>query len=122
MTGILSKCLEKETKGSGSPVDVIQQHSNFLVICHSLFYNILNHYNEHKRGSPMKIERFTDKAREAISEAAEIAKQHNNSQIEVEHLLDALLKQEGGVVQQIIQKAGGDVAAAQRIVAEALER
>jgi ATP-dependent Clp protease ATP-binding subunit ClpB len=70
----------------------------------------------------MKIERFTDKAREAISEAAEIAKQYNNSQIEVEHLLDALLKQEGGVVQQVIQKAGGDVAAAQRIVTDALER
>ena len=70
----------------------------------------------------MKIERFTDKAREAISEAAEIAKQHNNSQIEVEHLLDALLKQEGGVVQQVIQKAGGDLAATQRIVTDALER
>jgi len=70
----------------------------------------------------MKIERFTDKAREAISEAAEIAKQYNNSQIEVEHLLDALLKQEGGVVQQVIQKAGGDVVAAQRIVTDALER
>ncbi len=70
----------------------------------------------------MKIERFTDKAREAISEAAEIAKQYNNSQIEVEHLLDALLKQEGGVVQQVIQKAGGDVAGAQRIVTDALER
>src|SRR5256712_4604666 len=70
----------------------------------------------------MKIERFTDKAREAISEAAEIAKQYNSSQIEVEHLLNALLKQEGGVVQQVIQKAGGDVAGAQRIVTDALER
>ena len=34
----------------------------------------------------MKIERFTDKAREAIQEASEIAQAHNNSQIEVEHL------------------------------------
>ena len=70
----------------------------------------------------MKIERFTDKAREAISEAAEIAKQYNNGQIEVAHLLDQLLKQEGGVVQQIIQKVGGNDAAARRIVENEIER
>src|SRR5436305_841420 len=70
----------------------------------------------------MKIERFTDKAREAISEAAEIAKQHSNEQIEVEHLLDALLTQESGVVQQIIQKVGGNLAEAKRIVENDVER
>ncbi len=70
----------------------------------------------------MKIERFTDKAREAISEAAEIAKQHSNGQIEVEHLLDALLTQESGVVQQIIQKVGGNLAEAKRMVESDIER
>ena len=70
----------------------------------------------------MKIERFTDKAREAISEAAEIAKQHSNGQIEVEHLLDALFTQEGGVVQQIIQKVGGNLAEAKRMVESDIER
>ena len=70
----------------------------------------------------MKIERFTDKAREAISEAAEIAKQHSNGQIEVEHLLNALLTQEGGVVQQIIQKVGGNLAEAKRMVESDIER
>jgi ATP-dependent Clp protease ATP-binding subunit ClpB len=70
----------------------------------------------------MKIERFTDKAREAVSEAAELAKQHNNSQIEVEHLLAALLSQEGGVVPQVMQKAGGNLAEAQRIVNSDIER
>jgi ATP-dependent Clp protease ATP-binding subunit ClpB len=70
----------------------------------------------------MKIERFTDKAREAISEAAEIAKQHSNGQIEVEHLLDALFIQEGGVVQQIIQKVGGNLAEAKRMVESDIER
>ncbi len=69
----------------------------------------------------MKIEQFTDKAREALSEANELAKQYNHSQIEVEHLLAALLAQEGGVVQQIIQKAGGNLAAAQRVVSAELE-
>src|SRR6266704_990230 len=70
----------------------------------------------------MKIERFTDKAREAISEASEIAKQHNHGQIEVEHLLDALRSQGGGVVQQVIQKVGGSDVAAKRIIENEIER
>src|SRR5438552_4292024 len=56
----------------------------------------------------MKIERFTDKAREAIQGASELAQKHNSSQIEIEHLLAALLTQEGGVVSQVLQKAGGN--------------
>src|SRR5437763_8448781 len=70
----------------------------------------------------MKVERFTDKAREAIGEAAEMAKQHSNGQSEVEHLLDALLSQEGGVVQQIIQKVGVNLAEAKRMVKSYIER
>ena len=70
----------------------------------------------------MKIERFTDKAREAISEASEIAKEQHHGQIEVEHLLAALLAQEGGVVQQVMQKAGGNAVAARRIVDSEIER
>src|SRR5690348_1750516 len=70
----------------------------------------------------MKIERFTDKAREAIQEASEIAQAHNNNQIEVEHLLVALLTQESGVVPQVIQKAGGNLAEARRIVEQDIER
>ncbi len=70
----------------------------------------------------MKVERFTDKAREAVSEASELAKQNNNSQIEVEHLLATLLNQEGGVVQQIIAKVDGNLAAAQRMINTDLER
>ena len=72
--------------------------------------------------NPMKIERFTDKAREAISEASEIAKQHNHGQIEVEHLLDALLSQDGGVLQQVIQKVGGSDVAAKRLIKSEIER
>jgi len=70
----------------------------------------------------MNIEHFTEKAREAISDAAQLARQYNHNQVEVEHLLAALLTQEGGVVQQVIAKVGGDLAAAQRIVDEELER
>jgi ATP-dependent Clp protease ATP-binding subunit ClpB len=70
----------------------------------------------------MKIERFTDKAREALSEANELAKEYNHSQIEVEHLLAALLNQQDGVVQQVVQKVGGNLAAAQNIIDNEIER
>jgi ATP-dependent Clp protease ATP-binding subunit ClpB len=70
----------------------------------------------------MKIERFTDKAREAIHDASELAKEYHHSQIEVEHLLDVLLTQENGVVEQIIQKAGGNIVAVKRMVENDLER
>jgi ATP-dependent Clp protease ATP-binding subunit ClpB len=68
------------------------------------------------------IERLTDKAREAIQDASELAGKYNHSQIEPEHLLDALLEQEGGVAQQVIQKAGGNLATARRSVENELER
>jgi ATP-dependent Clp protease ATP-binding subunit ClpB len=70
----------------------------------------------------MKIEQFTEKARQAVSEANELAKQYNNSQIDVEHLLATLLSQDGGVVQQVIQKVGGDLAMTKRQVTEDIER
>ncbi len=70
----------------------------------------------------MKIERFTDKARQALHDASELAQQHKHSQIETEHLLDALLKQGSGVTQQVIQKAGGNLQAAQQLVEREIER
>nr|BBH89960.1 chaperone protein ClpB [Thermosporothrix sp. COM3] len=68
----------------------------------------------------MKIERFTDKAREAIYEASEMARTRHHAQIEPEHLLAALLTQEGGVVPQIVQKAGGSVQAVQQVLEKEL--
>ncbi|GHO75224.1 chaperone protein ClpB [Ktedonobacter sp. SOSP1-85] len=70
----------------------------------------------------MKIERFTEKAREAIYEASEIARSRNHAQVEPEHLLNALLLQEGGVVPQVIQKAGGSTQAVLRRVESDLDR
>ena len=70
----------------------------------------------------MNIEHFTEKAREAINAASQLAQQHNHSQVDVEHLLSALLAQEDGVVQQIIAKVGGNLLAAQTILNEALGR
>ena len=54
----------------------------------------------------MDVNRFTEKAREAISAAQKLAEAQNNSQLQPEHLLVALLRQQDGVVPQIVQKLG----------------
>src|SRR5258708_24161145 len=38
----------------------------------------------------------------SLSDADKLARQYNHSQVEVEHLLAALLAQQGGVVQQML--------------------
>src|SRR5213082_2788590 len=78
--------------------------------------------HKQEREKAMNIEHFTEKAREAVSDAAQLARQYNHNQVEVEHLLSVLLAQDGGVVQQVIAKVGGNLAAAQRIVHDELER
>src|SRR5205807_6699037 len=75
-----------------------------------------------ERERAMNIEHFTEKAREALSDAAQLARQYHHNQVEVEHLLADLLDQEGGVVKQVIAKVGGDLAAARRILDNELER
>ncbi len=69
----------------------------------------------------MNSDRFTEKAREVINSAAELAGEYHNSQIEVEHLLSALLNQESGVVPQIVQKVGGDIKEARRLLQSEIE-
>ncbi|NIN67321.1 MAG: ATP-dependent chaperone ClpB [Anaerolineae bacterium] len=52
----------------------------------------------------MDLNRFTEKAQGAVVSAQELARSHNHSQIEPEHLLSALLSQEGGIAPQILRK------------------
>src|SRR3990172_4415392 len=54
----------------------------------------------------MNINRFTEKAQEAIYAAQQLAENSNHSQVEVEHLLLALLEQPEGLVPQVVQKLG----------------
>jgi ATP-dependent Clp protease ATP-binding subunit ClpB len=54
----------------------------------------------------MDLNRFTDKAQESILSAQKLAARNGQQQIESEHLLLALLEQEGGVVPAILNKAG----------------
>jgi len=54
----------------------------------------------------MNLQKFTQKAQEALVQAQTLAGDYSHSQIEPEHLLLALLAQEGGVVPQIVQRLG----------------
>ncbi len=54
----------------------------------------------------MDINRFTEKLQEAIRAAQSKAVRYGNQQIDVEHLLAALLEQPGGLAPSILAKAG----------------
>ena len=53
----------------------------------------------------MDINRFTEKAQEAIQGAQRIANRLGNQQVDVEHLLLSLLDQQGGLATSILNKA-----------------
>ncbi len=59
----------------------------------------------------MDLNRYTQKAQEAILAAQSLTEEYHHSQIEPEHLLLALLRQSEGVVPQVITKLGGNSAA-----------
>jgi ATP-dependent Clp protease ATP-binding subunit ClpB len=54
----------------------------------------------------MRLDKFTQKAQEAIFEAQALAEGYNHAQIEPEHLLLALLQQSDGVAPQVVQGLG----------------
>ena len=46
----------------------------------------------------MNINKYTEKAQEAVVAAVELARKNNNPQVEPEHLLVALIEQREGIV------------------------
>lgn len=54
----------------------------------------------------MDLNRFTEKAQEALAQAQGLAGEHSHGQVEGEHLLLALLRQTDGVVPQVVQALG----------------
>ncbi len=54
----------------------------------------------------MDLNKLTDKAQEAIAAAQRLAESRRNTQLEPEHLLLALVRQESGVVPAVIGKVG----------------
>ena len=54
----------------------------------------------------MNLNKFTQKAQEAVLEAQALAEERNHSQIEAIHLLSILLGQQDGVVPQLVNRIG----------------
>ncbi len=59
----------------------------------------------------MQLDRFTVKAQEALAASQKLAQERGHAQIEPEHLAAALLDQEGGLTQPILERVGVSVAA-----------
>ncbi|MCL6509488.1 MAG: ATP-dependent chaperone ClpB [Anaerolineae bacterium] len=58
----------------------------------------------------MNLNQYTEKAQEALLSAQSLAQEYGQQNIEPEHLLLALLQQDGGIVPPIIQAAGANPA------------
>jgi ATP-dependent Clp protease ATP-binding subunit ClpB len=70
----------------------------------------------------MNINKYTEKAREAVAAALELAQQANNPTVEPEHLLVALLEQRDGIVPEIVRKLNVDPAQLARAGRELLKK
>src|SRR5712692_5415948 len=70
----------------------------------------------------MRLEKFTEKAQEALQEAAELARSHGQQAVEPEHLLLALIGQEEGVAPTLLERSGASVQALQPALVSAIER
>ena len=64
----------------------------------------------------MNIQKYTEKAQEALVGAQQLAERGGHPQIEPEHLLYTLLTQDGGIVPSLAAKMGKDAAALARDV------
>ncbi len=70
----------------------------------------------------MDINRFTEKLQEALRAAQSKAVRNGNQQIDVEHLIAALLEQEGGLAPSILNKADINPAALDRRLEQEIEK
>src|SRR5438105_1360788 len=62
----------------------------------------------------MNINKYTEKAREAVAAAIDLAREHNNPQLEPEHLLVALVEQREGIIPDLLRKMKADPAVVAR--------
>ncbi|MEM6530492.1 MAG: Clp protease N-terminal domain-containing protein, partial [Chloroflexota bacterium] len=56
----------------------------------------------------MDLNKYTNKAQNALIEAQSLASEHNNNTIEPAHMMVALMEQDDGVVPAIINKIGAN--------------
>ncbi|HCY19300.1 MAG TPA: type VI secretion system ATPase TssH, partial [Deltaproteobacteria bacterium] len=70
----------------------------------------------------MRLDRFTIKSQEAFNEAQVIAEKYQHQQVDAEHLLLALLAQEGGIAAPLLQRVGANVSLIKSQLEEALKK
>ncbi|MCA9960675.1 MAG: AAA family ATPase, partial [Anaerolineales bacterium] len=70
----------------------------------------------------MRIDKFTQKGQEAILEASNLAQEYRHPAVEPEHLLQALVQQEGGVVPSLLKRIGSDEQLLRQSIEQALGR
>jgi ATP-dependent Clp protease ATP-binding subunit ClpB len=68
----------------------------------------------------MNINKYTEKAREAVAAAVALAQQGNNPQVEPEHLLAALVEQRDGIIPDLLRKMSADPAVVGRAARDLL--
>ena len=64
----------------------------------------------------MRLERFTEKAQEAFQESQEIMQELHHTQLDVEHIFLAMLRQPKGLAQRALEKLGVQPEEAIRLV------
>jgi ATP-dependent Clp protease ATP-binding subunit ClpB len=69
----------------------------------------------------MNLNKYTQKAQEAVINAQNLAQEYSHSQIEPIHLLATLLQQQEGVVPQLIKRLGADLGAIAGVAEETLQ-
>ena len=70
----------------------------------------------------MRQEKYTEQAQEALNLSQQLVLQYHHSQLDVEHLLMALLTQEKGLVRDIVKELGADIDGIRAEVDAALNR
>jgi ATP-dependent Clp protease ATP-binding subunit ClpB len=70
----------------------------------------------------MNVDKMTERVREALNDAFSRALRERNPSVEPEHILAALLEQDGGVAGALVTKAGTDIAALEGNLGDALAR
>ncbi len=56
----------------------------------------------------MNLQKYTQKSVAALQELQSIAEEFNNQQVEQGHMLLALLRQDGGLIPELIRRCGVD--------------
>jgi ATP-dependent Clp protease ATP-binding subunit ClpB len=69
----------------------------------------------------MQADRFTIKSQEALAAAQRLTGARHNPEVTPQHLLVALLEQDGGIVVPVVRRAGSDPERVRRLVNQALD-